>query len=82
MTASAATVTELIGVYHADGGPVGEAKYVLGKILGAWQQAVRQVCRRFPGLRRLGTDRKADSSPVAGSCSPPCYSRAMSTKRL
>lgn len=28
------TVTEIIGIYHADGGPVGEAKYVLGKLLG------------------------------------------------
>ncbi len=27
-------VTRLIGVYHADGGPVGEAKYVIGKLLG------------------------------------------------
>jgi hypothetical protein len=26
--------TELIGVYHADGGPLGEAKYVVGKLLG------------------------------------------------
>lgn len=34
MTTSASAVTELIGVYHADGGPVGEAKYVLGKLLG------------------------------------------------
>jgi hypothetical protein len=33
MTTSGATLTELIGVYHADGGPVGEAKYILGKIL-------------------------------------------------
>ncbi len=27
-------ITELIGVYHADGGVVGEAKYVIGKMLG------------------------------------------------
>lgn len=27
-------VVELIGVYHADGGPIGEAKYVIGKFLG------------------------------------------------
>ncbi len=25
---------ELVGVYHADGGPIGEARYVLGKMLG------------------------------------------------
>lgn len=29
-----APVVGLIGVYHADGGPIGEAKYVLGKLLG------------------------------------------------
>lgn len=35
MTAPAATaVTELIGVYHADGGLRGEAAYVFGKLLG------------------------------------------------
>jgi hypothetical protein len=28
------TISELIGVYHADGGLVGEAKYIIGKILG------------------------------------------------
>lgn len=28
------TITELIGVYHADGGALGEAKYVFGKLLG------------------------------------------------
>ncbi|MCU0277707.1 MAG: hypothetical protein MUE31_02320 [Candidatus Nanopelagicales bacterium] len=28
------TITELIGVYHADGGIVGEAKYIIGKLLG------------------------------------------------
>ncbi len=27
-------VTGLVGVYHADGGPVGEAKYVIGKLFG------------------------------------------------
>ena len=27
-------ITEYIGVYHADGGLVGEAKYVLGHLLG------------------------------------------------
>ncbi len=34
MNSAKTEVTELIGVYHADGGPVGEAKYVLGKLLG------------------------------------------------
>jgi hypothetical protein len=27
-------ITELIGVYHADGGVVGEAKYIIGKLMG------------------------------------------------
>lgn len=27
-------ITELLGIYHADGGVVGEAKYVIGKMLG------------------------------------------------
>ncbi len=27
-------VTRIIGIYHADGGPIGEARYVLGKLLG------------------------------------------------
>mgnify|MGYP000294846150 CR=1 FL=1 len=30
----AARLTELVGVYHADGGPVGEVRYVVGKLLG------------------------------------------------
>ncbi|BDZ41759.1 hypothetical protein GCM10025865_10580 [Paraoerskovia sediminicola] len=29
-----APVVEVVGVYHADGGFVGEARYVVGKILG------------------------------------------------
>lgn len=33
-TSGPTTVTELIGVYHADGGPIGEAKYIVGKLLG------------------------------------------------
>lgn len=43
MSASAAQVTELIGVYHADGGPVGEAKYVLGRLLGTAHCALCDV---------------------------------------
>lgn len=34
MTENRARCTELIGVYHADGGPLGEAKYIVGKLLG------------------------------------------------
>lgn len=29
-----AGVTEIVGVYHADGGALGEARYVIGKLLG------------------------------------------------
>lgn len=29
-----ASITELIGIYHADGGAVGEVRYVIGKLLG------------------------------------------------
>jgi len=33
--ATAATgPTEYVGVYHADGGPVGEVRYIVGKFLG------------------------------------------------
>ena len=34
MTIGEHGLTSLIGVYQADGGPVGEAKYVIGKLLG------------------------------------------------
>ena len=43
MSTSGAKVTELIGVYHADGGMVGEAKYLLGKILGTAHCALCDV---------------------------------------
>jgi hypothetical protein len=29
-----AVVEQLVGVYHADGGPIGEVRYVIGKLLG------------------------------------------------
>lgn len=41
--ASPDQVVELIGVYHADGGPIGEVKYVLGKILGTAHCALCDV---------------------------------------
>jgi hypothetical protein len=55
-------VTELIGVYHADGGIVGEAKYVIGKLLGTAHCALCDVThspvRRKPAwdamVARLG----------------------------
>lgn len=34
MTTDGLGLTSLIGIYHADGGPVGEAKYIIGKLLG------------------------------------------------
>ncbi len=30
----ATAIVAIVGVYHADGGPIGEARYVLGKLLG------------------------------------------------
>ncbi len=55
-------VIELIGVYHADGGPVGEVKYVIGKLLGTAHCALCDIThspvRRKPAwdamVRRLG----------------------------
>lgn len=56
------TIVELIGVYHADGGFVGEAKYVIGKFLGTAHCALCDVThspvRRKPTwdamVQRLG----------------------------
>jgi hypothetical protein len=36
-------ISELIGVYHADGGLVGEARYVIGKLLGTAHCALCDV---------------------------------------
>ena len=55
-------ITELIGVYHADGGLAGEAKYVIGKLLGTAHCALCDVThspvRRKPAwdamVARLG----------------------------
>lgn len=33
-TDATTTVVGLVGIYHADGGPIGEARYILGKLLG------------------------------------------------
>ena len=43
MAVRGSMVTELIGVYHADGGPLGEAKYVVGKLLGTAHCALCDV---------------------------------------
>ena len=55
-------ITEVIGVYHADGGPIGEARYVIGKLLGTAHCALCDVThspvRRKPAwnamVKRLG----------------------------
>lgn len=50
-------VVEFVGVYHADGGPVGEAKYIIGKLLGRAHCALCDVThspiRRKPEWDRL-----------------------------
>lgn len=59
---SAESVVELIGVYHADGGPIGEAKYILGHLFGTAHCALCDIThspiRRKPEwdamVRRLG----------------------------
>ena len=56
------TLTEIIAIYHADGGPIGEAKYVLGKLLGRAHCALCDIThspvRRKPAwdamVQRLG----------------------------
>lgn len=57
-----ASVQGLVGVYHADGGPMGEAKYVVGKLLGTAHCALCDIThspvRRKPAwdamVSRLG----------------------------
>lgn len=54
-------IAELVGVYRADGGPVGEARYVIGKLLGTRHCALCDIThspvRRKPAwdamVRRL-----------------------------
>jgi hypothetical protein len=54
---STATVVGLVGVYHADGGPIGEAKYVFGKLLGTAHCALCDIThspvRRKPAWDRM-----------------------------
>ena len=54
---STATVVGLVGVYHADGGPIGEAKYVIGKLLGTAHCALCDIThspvRRKPSWDRM-----------------------------
>ncbi|WES64306.1 hypothetical protein P0L94_17795 [Microbacter sp. GSS18] len=56
-----ATVTGFVGVYHADGGPIGELKYVVGHMLGIAHCALCDIThtwRRKPAwdamVSRLG----------------------------
>ncbi len=61
---SATDVTELIGIYHADGGLVGEATYVIGHLLGRTHCALCDIThspfRRKPAwdamVQRLGVE--------------------------
>ncbi len=50
-------VTGLVGVYHADGGPIGEAKYVIGKLMGTAHCALCDIThsavRRKPAWDRM-----------------------------
>lgn len=52
-----AALTGLVGVYHADGGPVGEAKYVIGRLLGTAHCALCDIThspvRRKPEWDRM-----------------------------
>jgi hypothetical protein len=52
-----ATIDGLVGVYHADGGPMGEAKYVIGRILGTAHCALCDIThspvRRKPEWDRM-----------------------------
>lgn len=52
-------VIALIGVYHADGGPIGEAKYVLGKLLGIAHCALCDITHS-PVRRKPAWDEMVD----------------------
>jgi hypothetical protein len=52
-------VTALIGVYHADGGPIGEAKYVLGRSLGTAHCALCDITHS-PVRRKPAWDQMVD----------------------
>jgi hypothetical protein len=55
-----AHVEGLVGVYHADGGPVGEVKYVIGRLLGTAHCALCDIThspvRRKPAWNRMVAD--------------------------
>lgn len=58
-----AQVHEFIGVYHADGGLVGETKYVLGKFLGRAHCALCDITHS-PVRRKPSWDRMVDDLGV------------------
>ncbi len=80
-------VAELVGVYHADGGPVGEVRYVIGKLLGTAHCALCDIThspvRRKPAwdamVRRLAlpitlvhlNEMPADVAAMAGQTGTP-----------
>ncbi len=82
-----APVRELIGVYHANGGPIGEAKYVIGKFLGTAHCALCDIThspvRRKPAWKQMVTrlgvpfrlvhlnEMPADVSAVIAGCGSP-----------
>ena len=57
MNAQPIPCTELIGVYHADGGPLGEAAYIVGKLLGTAHCALCDIThspvRRKPAWKAM-----------------------------
>lgn len=57
MNAQPIPCTELIGVYHADGGPLGEATYIVGKLLGTVHCALCDIThsplRRKPAWKAM-----------------------------
>jgi hypothetical protein len=77
---------ELVGVYHADGGLVGEARYVIGHLLGTAHCALCDIThsplRRKPAwdamVARLGVpvrlvhrnERTPDEAAVSGESTP------------
>ncbi len=63
-------ITEYIGVYHADGGLVGEAKYVLGHLLGRTHCSLCDITHS-PVRRKKQWDAFVDSLGVPFRLLPP-----------
>ena len=56
-------VTGLVGVYHADGGPIGEAKYVIGKLMGTAHCALCDITHGWTG-RKKGFDATCSAASI------------------